>query len=99
VIALLDAYDVWMPEYLASSLAMFDESGPEAAAVTSGYIVQPEGISSEGLWRRRRFKEGIQRITPDMSSRDRVPALGGILLQELLPVWGRCRVLFEVAFE
>jgi glycosyltransferase involved in cell wall biosynthesis len=70
VIALLDADDVWMPEYLASSLAMFDESGPEAAAVTSGYIVQPEGISSEGRWRRRRFKEGIQRITPDMSSRE-----------------------------
>src|SRR5271157_5460413 len=33
LIALLDADDVWMPEYLASSLAMFDESGPEVAAV------------------------------------------------------------------
>jgi len=41
-----------MPEYLASSLAMFDESGPETAAVASGYVVEPEGISSEGLWRK-----------------------------------------------
>lgn len=70
VIALLDADDVWMPEYLASSLAMFDESGPETAAVASGYVVEPEGISSEGLWRKRRLKRGIQRVTPDMSGRE-----------------------------
>lgn len=70
VIALLDADDAWMPEYLASSLERFDEPGPEVAAVTSGYIVQPEGISSESLWRKRGLKEGIQRITPDMPGRE-----------------------------
>jgi hypothetical protein len=70
VIALLDADDVWMPEYLAGSLRLIDESGPEVAAVASGYVVQPEGISSEGLWRKRRLREGIQRITPDMPGRE-----------------------------
>jgi hypothetical protein len=70
VIALLDGDDFWMPEYLASVLKLFDESGPEVAAVASGYVVQPEGISSEGLWRKRRLKEGIQRITPSMSGQE-----------------------------
>ena len=70
VIAVLDADDVWMPEYLASVLKLFDESGPEVAAVSSGYIVQPEGISSEGLWLKRRLKRGIQRVTPDMSGQE-----------------------------
>jgi glycosyltransferase involved in cell wall biosynthesis len=68
-IAFLDADDSWMPEFLASSLKMLDLPGRAVGAVSSGYIIQPEGMSSEGLWRSRRFAEGEQRVTPGMAAR------------------------------
>jgi glycosyltransferase involved in cell wall biosynthesis len=67
VIAFLDADDEWMPEYLESGLKMLAEFGPEVAAVTSGYLIQPDNISSEPLWRKRGLSTGALRVTPDIS--------------------------------
>lgn len=62
MMAFLDADDAWLPEYLATSVATLDASGPEVAAVSSGYVVQPDGKSSEPMWRLRGFTDGIQRV-------------------------------------
>jgi hypothetical protein len=67
VIAFLDADDEWMPEYLESGLKMLTEFGPEVAAVASGYVIQPENISSETLWRKRGLRTGVLRVTPGTS--------------------------------
>jgi len=67
VIAFLDADDEWMPEYLESGLRMLAESGPEVAVVTSGYLIQPDNISSEPLWRKRGLRTGALRVTPHTS--------------------------------
>ncbi len=63
-LAFLDADDVWFPGYLEHSLAALTEQAPEAAAVSSGYIDYPQGVSREPMWRARGFHEGLQRVTP-----------------------------------
>ena len=64
LVAFLDADDAWQPEYLAHNLAFLDRCGGEVAAVTSGYIEYPAGVSRESLWRARGIREGVHRISP-----------------------------------
>jgi Glycosyl transferase family 2 len=63
LLAFLDADDEWAPEYLEESVRLLDECGPEVAAVTHGYVEHPGGASSEGLWRARGLRGGVQRVT------------------------------------
>lgn len=64
LLAFLDADDEWAPEYLAEGVRLLEGHGPEVAAVTSGYVEQPGDVSTEGLWRARGVRDGLQRVTP-----------------------------------
>ncbi len=64
LLAFLDADDAWLPEYLESSLLLLDQHGPAVAAVTSGYVEYPAGVSREPMWRARGVTDGVHRVTP-----------------------------------
>ena len=51
-IAFLDADDEWLPTYLEENVRSLEETGPELAAITSGYLEYPLGESKETMWRR-----------------------------------------------
>ena len=67
IVAFLDADDAWASDYLETGLQLLEAYGPEVAALTSGYVVQPENISSVPLWRKRGLETGVHRITPHTS--------------------------------
>lgn len=67
LLAFLDADDEWLPEYLAESVRVLNDAGPEAASVTSGYFEWPSGQSREAMWARRGLKAGVHRLTPRTS--------------------------------
>jgi glycosyltransferase involved in cell wall biosynthesis len=77
--AFLDADDEWLPDFLKKGMALAEKC-PEAAAVASGYVLDPDGRSTESMWRRRGLHEGIWRLEPDMP-----PQLGVYLLAYLSP--------------
>lgn len=64
-LAFLDADDEWTARYLEESVRLLEESGPEVASVTHGYVHMPSGESAEPKWRARGLKEGVQRLTPE----------------------------------
>jgi hypothetical protein len=64
MLAFLDADDEWLPEYLEHNLRVFDNSGPEVAAVSSGYIEHPAGVNPERMWRKRGVREGTFTVSP-----------------------------------
>jgi glycosyltransferase involved in cell wall biosynthesis len=66
-IASLDADDEWLPTYLEESVRRLEELGEEVAAISSGYMEYPSGISREKLWRERGIREGVHRVGPDSS--------------------------------
>lgn len=66
-IASLDADDEWLPTYLEESVRRLEESGREVAAISSGYVEHPSGLSTEGMWQRRGLTEGVHRVGPDAS--------------------------------
>ena len=51
LVAFLDADDEWMPRYLEHSLAALESAGPEVACVSSGYLLYPQGRSTQPMWR------------------------------------------------
>ena len=63
VCAFLDADDEWLPFYVEESIALL-KSEPSVAAVVSGYIEYPRGVSTEGYWRKRGISEGVVELTP-----------------------------------
>lgn len=63
ICAFLDADDEWLPHYLEESVAALEDA-PFIAAVVSGYIEHPSGISKEGYWRKRGISDSIVQITP-----------------------------------
>ena len=65
-VAFLDADDEWLPEYLATAVRAL-EATPQAAAVTSSYVEEPDGRSVESLWRRRGIAPGLHQATPELS--------------------------------
>jgi glycosyltransferase involved in cell wall biosynthesis len=65
LVAFLDADDEWFPSYLQESVRLLDEYGPGVAAIASGYIEHPAGISREKMWRARGLSDGIIQLTPD----------------------------------
>jgi glycosyltransferase involved in cell wall biosynthesis len=69
LVAFLDADDEWLPDYLAESVRLMDASGPGVAAVVSGYIECPAGVSREQMWRARGLTDGVVRVTPETSPR------------------------------
>jgi len=64
-IAFLDADDEWLPDYLEESLRLLDEYGPSVAAITSGYVEHPAGVSREQMWRARGLSDGVVQLTPE----------------------------------
>lgn len=62
LIAFLDADDEWLPGYLGGAAAEMERAGGRAAAVTSGYIECPAGVSTETMWRSRGLRDGLQRV-------------------------------------
>jgi len=64
-IAFLDADDEWLPNYLQESVSQLESLGPEVASLTSGYIEYPSGASTEGMWRKRGLRNGVQRVDAD----------------------------------
>ena len=65
--AFLDADDEWMPRFLDQSLACLGRNGSEAACVGSGYVKYPAGESMERMWRGRGLRDGIYRLSPEVS--------------------------------
>ena len=63
LIACLDADDEWLPEFLSESVRSLDEE-PKAAALTSGYIEYPAGISRAQMWHERGLRAGLTRLSP-----------------------------------
>ena len=80
LIAFLDADDEWLPDYLAESVRLLDEHGPDVASITSGYIEYPAGVSRESTWRARGLTDGVTRVTSDTA-----PALAVSLLAYMSP--------------
>ncbi len=64
VIAFLDADDAWAPEYLESGVKLLNSCGPGVAAVTSGYVDHPQGVSRIRMWRARGIADGVARVNP-----------------------------------
>lgn len=62
LVAFLDADDEWLPDYLAESVRLLDQSR-EAATVTSGYFEFPSDASTERMWRSRGLQEGMMRVS------------------------------------
>ena len=67
LVAFLDADDEWLPDYLAESVRLLDQYGPDVALMTSGYIEHPTGVSREQMWRHRGITEGVHRLDPNTS--------------------------------
>ena len=67
LIAFLDADDEWLPDYLAQSVRLLDQYGPDVATVTSGYFEWPAQISRETMWRQRGITAGVHRISAETS--------------------------------
>jgi glycosyltransferase involved in cell wall biosynthesis len=80
LIACLDADDEWFPGYLKESVRLMDEYGPSVAAITSGYVEHPAGVSREKMWRARGLSDGIIQLTSDTA-----PALVVALLAYMSP--------------
>jgi glycosyltransferase involved in cell wall biosynthesis len=72
--AFLDADDEWLPHYLEDSVAFLDRH-TAVAAVTSGYIECPSGVSTEPMWRRRGIADGILRLSPQHTAPELVAFL------------------------
>jgi glycosyltransferase involved in cell wall biosynthesis len=67
LVAFLDADDEWMPRYLEHNVATLESAGADVACVSSGYLIYPEGRSTQPMWRDRGLKEMTYRVTPAMS--------------------------------
>jgi hypothetical protein len=68
-VAFLDADDEWLPDFLAESVRLLDEGGSDTAAVVSGYLEHPAGVSREPWWRRRGLRDGSMRLSSDTEPR------------------------------
>lgn len=64
ICAFLDADDEWLPCYLEESLELLEQEHT-VAAVVSGYVEYPRGISREHYWQRRGISNAIVRVTPE----------------------------------
>jgi len=67
LVAFLDADDEWLPNYLSESIRRLDEYGASVAAITSGYLEHPAGVSRENMWRARGLQDRVVRLTPNTS--------------------------------
>jgi len=63
VIAMLDGDDEWESHYVARSLELLDEYGPETACVTSALLEMPTRFSTAVRWRRIGIPEGPCRVS------------------------------------
>jgi glycosyltransferase involved in cell wall biosynthesis len=68
-LAFLDADDEWLPGFLEKSLGRLTQYGPEVAAISSGYVQHPGGLSTEAMWRKRGLREGVYRLTASTNPR------------------------------
>jgi len=65
-VAFLDADDEWLPQYLATSVRVLEQT-PDAVAATSAYLEDTHDDSMARLWRRRGITTGLKRVTADMT--------------------------------
>jgi glycosyltransferase involved in cell wall biosynthesis len=59
LVAFLDADDEWMPEYLEIAVRAFQQD-PELGCFTQGFFDEPGKRPSQGVWRGRGVRDGIQ---------------------------------------
>jgi hypothetical protein len=64
-VAFLDADDCWLPFHLANGISRLKELGPRVAAISSGYMLFPQGATTEAMWRSRGLANGVVRIDRD----------------------------------
>ncbi|MGF1578735.1 MAG: glycosyltransferase family 2 protein [Gemmataceae bacterium] len=64
LLAFMDADDEWEPDYLQESWNVL-ESEPQAATVTHGYFLYPEGKPTTDLWLSRKLTNGVHRLTAE----------------------------------
>ena len=74
ICAFLDADDEWQPDYLDESVACL-ESDTSLAAVVSGYIEYPRGVSTAQYWRKRGISEGVVELCSQYSPKHLVALL------------------------
>lgn len=65
LVAFLDADDEWLPQFLATSIALLDRGEPGVAGVVSGYLEGAEHRLTEPRWRARGLTAGPIRLTPE----------------------------------
>ncbi|MFI4942653.1 MAG: glycosyltransferase family 2 protein [Burkholderiales bacterium] len=65
-VAFLDADDEWLPQYLAASVRVLEQT-PNAAAATSAYFEGSHDDSLERFWRRRGITPGLKQVTSGMT--------------------------------
>jgi glycosyltransferase involved in cell wall biosynthesis len=68
-LAFLDADDEWLPTFLEKCLTSLEGHGPDVASISTGYIHDPGGRSTERLWFKRGLRDGVQRLSPETSPR------------------------------
>jgi hypothetical protein len=64
-LAFLDADDEWLPNHVENGVRILDNLGEGVAAVSSGYIEYPVGLSREPMWRGRGITGGPFRLCPN----------------------------------
>jgi glycosyltransferase involved in cell wall biosynthesis len=69
LVALLDADDEWLPDYLETCVALLGRHGPDVACVSTGYFLHPPGRPTVPMWRRRGLREGVYRLAPSLAPR------------------------------
>lgn len=84
LIAFQDADDEWYPFYLAESVAILDSYGKEVPVVTWNMWIHPKGWSNGRLWTEVGLKDGLFRLTPEMSPRIPVALLATMQAQVTL---------------
>jgi GT2 family glycosyltransferase len=65
ILAFLDADDEWLGDYLEASVRRLNSYGSKPAAVSSGYVEYPSGISRAPMWRSRGIRDGLFQLMPD----------------------------------
>lgn len=79
IVAFLDGDDAWEKDYLARSLARFEQLGDGVAALNWGMRIYPGKQTTEERWKRTGVPEGLFRATPHTARSTMVAILANML--------------------